>query len=79
MEYFLIFLPLTLLTIARILREIIPDIVIAIITYTLPKDRLSAFYHIKALNKGIVTIPQPHGEVKQIPKTKIVSESSLHK
>lgn len=75
MEYFLIFLPLTLLTIARMLREIMPDIVIAIIAYILPKDRLSAFYHIKALDKGIVTIPQPTSREVKTPKTELISQS----
>jgi hypothetical protein len=72
----------TIIAIAIIIKtlcHVIREVSTAIIVCKVPKDRLTALYHLEALKRGIVTIPQLHREVKQIPKTKAVAESSLHK
>ncbi len=61
------------------LLSLVHKILDAIIVNKTPIDKLEVYYHVSALNKGIVTIPQPHREVKQIPKTKVIAKSSLRK
>jgi hypothetical protein len=49
----------------------------AIIVNKTPIEKLTAYYYISSLNYKKQS--QPHREVKHIPKTKVVAESSLHK